>query len=219
MFLSRTLTYVQTGLSYDNVMENDMASAAVKRLTDDEVVELLSRYDWMIRWIARRAMGQYANADDMDDCVAEVQLQFFRAAQRFDASRGIKFSTYVYRLANIYAQKWKANVRARGMRLPATLRGTTVKMRSLMPTDDRDEYTLATKGPEIRDDLTSLWSQLRSILTDRQIAILRHYFVDGKNCRKIGKRYGCTRDNISLVIRTALARIKRSAPHLASYIH
>lgn len=216
MFLSRTLTYVQTGLSYDNLMENDMAA---KWLTDDEVVELLSRYDRMIRWIARRTMGQYANADDMDDCVSEVQLQFFRAARRFDPSRGIKFSTYVYRLAHICAQKWKMNVRARGMRLPGTLRGTAVKMQSLMPSDERNEYTLATKDPEIRDDLTSLWSQLRSILTDRQIAILRHYFVDGENCRKIGKRYGCTRTNVFLIIKTALARIKQSAPHLARYIY
>lgn len=56
--------------------------------------ELVDRYSYLVRCIARRIVGHYDYFSDMEDIVNEGLIALIDAVQRFDLSKNVKFETY-----------------------------------------------------------------------------------------------------------------------------
>lgn len=56
--------------------------------------ELVGRYGYLVRCIARRLVGHYDYFSDLEDLVNEGLIALIDAVQRFDLSKNVKFETY-----------------------------------------------------------------------------------------------------------------------------
>lgn len=56
--------------------------------------ELVSRYSYLVRCIARKLVGHYEYFSDMEDIVNEGLIALMDAVQKFDLSKKVKFETY-----------------------------------------------------------------------------------------------------------------------------
>lgn len=56
--------------------------------------ELVGRYSYLVRCIARRLVGRYDYFSDLEDIVNEGLIALIDAVQRFDLSKNVKFETY-----------------------------------------------------------------------------------------------------------------------------
>jgi len=185
-------------------------------LTRQQMDELLTQHEPMVWWIARRVMGADANPDDLEDCAAEVRLQFVRAAQQYDPTRGVQFGTYAFRLAHSYARRWKHYQRKRGVHVPVYLCGQGGP-RVIDLDAAGSECCLRTDQPTGNDTAT-IWAALARVLTAKQLKVLRMRYLDGMTLPTIAAQHGCSRANIQCLISTAFARVRRLAPGLVQYL-
>ena len=56
--------------------------------------ELVRRYSYLVRFIARKLVGHYEYFSDMEDIVNEGLIALMDAVQKFDLSKNVKFETY-----------------------------------------------------------------------------------------------------------------------------
>jgi RNA polymerase sigma factor for flagellar operon FliA len=56
--------------------------------------ELVCRYSFLVRCIARKIVGRYEHFSDMEDLVSEGLIALMDAVQKFDPSKNVKFETY-----------------------------------------------------------------------------------------------------------------------------
>jgi len=185
-------------------------------LTSQQVNELLTQYEPMTWWIARRVMGADASPDDLEDCAAEVRLQFVRAARRYDPTRGVQFGTYAYRLAHHYARRWKHYQRRRGVHVPPNLYGRGGP--SVVDLDAGSDECHSRVEQLTSNDAADIWGILARILTTKQLEVLRMRYLNGMTLPDIAARRGCSRANVHCVLTTAIARVRRFAPSLAQYL-
>ena len=189
------------------------------KLTRQQTDELIAQHEPLIWWIARRALGANASIDDIEDCAAEVRLQFVRAAQRYDPGRGIQFNTYVFRLAGYYASRWKYRQKRRGVHIPQRLgakRGPRV-----IDLESASLSCLSVRDGNIGkddDDKAAIWKTLARVLTSQQLDLLRMRYQDKLSFSTIAAKRGCTTSNVQHLISKILTRVKRLAPELSQYL-
>ena len=162
------------------------------------------------------AMAKRTRMTDVDfaDLVAEGNMALLRAIDKFDASRGFKFSTYACRAI------LKAFSRA-GVKLS--------KYRSMFPTDfdpklERSDY-LETKRAEhegaCADEIKQILHDNRADLTDIEQSVIKHRFaVDRQGSRptegptltleQVGRIIGVTKERVRQIQNKALEKIRHS---------
>ena len=148
------------------------------------------------------------------DLISEGNLALLRAIDKFDASRGFKFSTYACRAI------LKAFSRA-------GIAGT--KYRNLFPTDfdpalERSDYQKMRRD-EVKDECADQVKQIlrknRAELTDIEQAVIRHRFAIDRTGRRpadgrpltlveVGKIIGLTKERVRQIQKLALDKIRRS---------
>jgi RNA polymerase sigma factor (sigma-70 family) len=170
----------------------------------------------MVWWIARRVMGTDANPDDLEDCAAEVRLQFVRAARRYDPTRGVRFSTYVFRLAHSYAFLWKHRQRGRGVYVPQYLGGQGGPR--VIDLDAADSGCCLRTDQPAGNDTVAIWAALARVLTTKQLEVLRMRYLNGMTLHAIAAQRGCSKANIQCLVSAAFARVRRLAPGLVQYL-
>jgi RNA polymerase sigma factor (sigma-70 family) len=190
------------------------------KLTRQQIEELLAQHEPMIWWIARRTLGKNANIDDIEDCAAEVRLQFVRAAQRYDPGRGVQFNTYVYRLAIYHASRWKQRQKRRGVHVPRRL-GAICGPRVINLEASKLRNCLSVNDNNIgknNEEKTAIWKILAQVLSSQQLELLRMRYQDRMFFSTIATKKGCTASNIQHLTSKILARVRRLAPELAQHL-
>lgn len=129
------------------------------------------------------------NDDEYEDWVQEAMIHMARLAERFDPSRHLRFSTYVYlslmrRLSQLKGKR--VAVQGREQRTP-------------------ERWLLEGDSPHVLDELAA--KELRELLdanvaglTERELLVLRHRFgfhTGGKETlNSVSKVLGCTRERV-----------------------
>jgi RNA polymerase sigma factor (sigma-70 family) len=185
-------------------------------LTRQQMDELLTQHEPMAWWIARRVMGADACPDDLEDCAAEVRLQFVRSARQYDPTRGARFGTYAFRLAHHYARRWKHRQRKRGVHVPVHLNGRGGPR--VIDLDAAGSGCCLRTAQSAGNDTATIWAALARVLTTKQLEVLRMRYLGGMTLRAIADQHGCSRANIQCLISAALDRARRLAPGLAQYL-
>ncbi len=162
------------------------------------------------------AMAKRKRVSEVDwaDLISEGNMALLRAADKFDVSRGFKFSTYACRAI------LKAFSRA-------GIAGT--KYRNLFPTDfdpalERSDYQKMRRD-EVKDECADQVKQIlrknRAELTDIEQAVIRHRFAIDRTGRRpadgrpltlveVGKIIGLTKERVRQIQKLALDKIRRS---------
>jgi RNA polymerase sigma factor (sigma-70 family) len=159
-------------------------------------------------------MAKRAKLNDMDfaDLVSEGNMALLRAIDKFDVSRGFKFSTYACRAI------LKAFSRS-GI--------TLTKYRQLFPTDfdpklersDYKEKQRAEHEGDCVDEVREIFTQNRAALTDIERSVIEHRFALGPpqpsdphsspmTLAQVGKIVGVTKERVRQIQNKAFIKIK-----------
>lgn len=161
------------------------------------------------------AMAKRARLNEMDfaDLVSEGNMALLRAADKFDASRGFKFSTYACRAI------LKAFSRA-GMKM--------TRHRQMFPTDfdptmERSNFMEVKREvheDDCADEVRDIVLDNRADLTDIEQEVIEHRFAIGPEGTKkqarpmtleqVGKIIGVTKERVRQIQNKALAKIRAS---------
>ena len=189
-------------------------------MTHEQIDGLLVQHERLIWWITKRTMGRYAQRHDLEDCAAEVRLQFLRAAHRFDPTRGVSFAVYAYRWAVAVARRWKRSQRRHGVHIPQYLGGQRgpriIGLDALGHGNPLPDYR--PMDPTPGDHPTTVWTVAARVLSSKQLELLRMRYHDGLSISAIAVQRGCSRMHVYRCLDLAFDRIRRLAPELAHYL-
>lgn len=170
------------------------ASETIRR----EIVEANLR---LVVSIARRHVGWSTN---FFETVSDGNMSLMRAVEKFDYSRGFKFSTYAsWAIMKNYART-----------IPAA---QSRKSRFITGQDEMLEAAAdhrATNAPDVeRERLAELLKASMGELTDREQTIVTSHFglfgaVETATLEQLGDRFGVTKERIRQIERRAIGKIK-----------
>ena len=203
----------------------DKLKAARGGFKADEALELLhwhGRAEVLRDQIAQTnlalvlAMAKRTRMNDVDfgDLVSEGNMALLRAIDKFDASRGFKFSTYACRAI------LKAFSRA-GVKLS--------KYRGMFPTDfdpklERSDYQESQRSEieyNCADEIKHIITENRAELTDIEQEVIEHRFAIGRQrtrepagipmtLEQVGRIIGVTKERVRQIQNKALEKIRLS---------
>ena len=161
-----------------------------------------------VRLVVRIARQHTGPHESFADAVSEGNLAMMRAVERFDYTRGFRFSTYA---------SW-----AIMKRLASTLPAEALQRRHFTPVDN-DVLTanadLKTLGPEQtadREGLRLAMADLLEQLPEREKAVLIEHFglggATGSTLEQIGQRWGLSKERVRQIKASALTRLKGLMP-------
>src|SRR5690606_26211366 len=160
------------------------------------------------------AMAKRTRMGDLDfaDLVSEGNMALLRAVDKFDASRGFKFSTYACRAI---------------LKAFSRLGVKHSKYRQLFPTDfdpklEKSDY-MERKREEHEDDcvdeIRKIIRENRAELTDIEQEVIEHRFALGQKeqpdatpmtLEQVGKIIGVTKERVRQIQNKALQKIRQS---------
>jgi RNA polymerase sigma factor (sigma-70 family) len=160
--------------------------------------------------IARRHVGA---GPDFFEVISDGNLSLMRAVERFDYSRGVRFSTYAsWAIMKNYARSIPQEAYYhRRFRTDAEL------------ALDLAAERLASEPPGagLREGLVELLDKVLGALTDREQTVLRSHYGLGAaesplTLEQIGHKLGVSKERVRQIERAALAKLRSAAGHLAS---
>lgn len=157
--------------------------------------------------MAKRTKLSYV---DFADLISEGNMALLRSIDKFDASRGFKFSTYACRAI------LKSFSRA-GMKLS--------KYRNMFPVDfdpklERSNYSQEKRARheyDCADEVRLILDDNRADLSDLEQDIIEHRFAIGSNktknsvpmtLKQVGKEVGLTKERVRQIQKKAMAKIR-----------
>ena len=159
---------------------------------------LIERHLPLVRSIA----GRYAGAEPLDDLAQVGAIGLIKAADRFDAARGIAFGAYA---APFIAGEIRHHLRDRcaPVRVPRRLQEQGVRVTAV----ELDEANGRHADPMVAArDRVALGTALRSLHpNERRIVQLR--FVEDLSQAQIARRIGLSQVHVSRLLRGALLRL------------
>ena len=183
-----------------------------------EVQELLDLYDAQLEARSRivtcnmglvLAMAKRVNSSELEftDLISEGSMALLRATEKFDCSRGWKFSTYACRaILKAFSRVAKQNYRYRS-RFPAQLDTTMLK-------DDSLDQKRAQVYDDLLDDLKDIMDQNLAELSDMERSIVDMRFSLSDRDRKpltlkqVGDLLGLTKERIRQIQKKALGKLR-----------
>ncbi len=193
----------------------------LKRQAGWERVDLEELLDWYQKQLEFRskivtanmglvlAMSRRINSTDLEftDLISEGSMALLRATEKFDCSRGWKFSTYACRaILKAFSRVAKQNYRYR-TRFPAQLDTAMMKDDSLEQKREEDFYDLV-------DDVRDIMEHNLADLTDieKSIVEMRFSLVDRDKkpltLKQVGEVLGLTKERIRQIQKKALTKIR-----------
>jgi RNA polymerase primary sigma factor len=154
--------------------------------------------------IARRHVGPSRNGPEFLEIVSDGNLSLMRAVEKFDYSRGYKFSTYAsWAIMRNYARTIPESLYRTGRQVT----GNEELLDGVADTREPERDSIEVEG--IRRTLERCLAQL----TDRERAIVvRHFGLkgegQGETLDQIGKGYGVTKERIRQIERSAIKRLR-----------
>jgi len=97
--------------------EDDALLALLRKQPEQGLDIALQRYGNTVRWIAMKILGHDGQAD-VEECVSDVFVRLWQSAARFDSSRGVPLSSWVYGIARHTALDYKRRQQRQGQSLP-----------------------------------------------------------------------------------------------------
>lgn len=195
--------------------------------------ELIHIHGGLVEHFARRAWAsckQGTGGFGIDDLRQEARLGLVRAIQKFDPSRGVKFSTYAAywirskigrcisnQLTVIHVPVWARHDSAsqRKHKLRTSIREAVEA--AAMPTIDVDELPISaalTDDSEQRNQLRTIRRAIKHLamqgaLTPRDVEIvMRRYTSPGETLLEVGKSMNLTRERVRQLEEMVLAIIR-----------
>jgi RNA polymerase sigma-B factor len=160
---------------------------------------LIERHLPLVRSIARRYEGE----EPLDDLAQVGAIGLIKAADRFDAARGIPFAAYA---APFVAGEIRHHLRDRAapVRVPRRLQAEGVRVTAV----ELDQADGPHSDPMVEArDRVALGSALRSLHpNERRVVQLR--FVEDLSQAQIARRIGHSQVHVSRTLRTALLRLQ-----------
>jgi len=159
------------------------------------------------------AMAKNANIERVEhsELVSEGSLALLRAIEKFDASRGNKFSTYACRSILKAFNRLSAKTGSYYYRFPSGLEFDSQ--------DDNDDYSVEQESNrhEVADvhELTRVLAENRANLSVRELSIIetrygigRNRGRGGKTLAQMGKASGITRERIRQIEKRAILKLR-----------
>jgi RNA polymerase sigma-B factor len=159
---------------------------------------LIERHLPLVRSIARR----FAGAEPLDDLAQVGAIGLIKAADRFDAARGVAFSAYA---APFIAGEIRHHLRDRcaPVRVPRHLQAQGVRVTAV----ELEQAEASQTDPMVQaQDRIALGAALRSLgSSEREVVQLR--FMEDLSQAQIARRIGRSQVHVSRTLRAALLRL------------
>lgn len=164
---------------------------------------LVERYVPLAKKMAYQKKSVLPNFIDVEDLESAAFMGLVEAANRFDESRGVAFSTFAYPRIFGAIHDW---LREQGW----GKRGEPLKVVSLDSTenpsgDGQLKDTIEAKSEENYEEMLEVVS---NNLDEQAKDVLRYYFVDEFSMKEIGEKFGVSESRISQLIKGYKERIK-----------
>ena len=159
---------------------------------------LIERHLPLVRAIARR----YAGAEPLDDLAQVGAIGLIKAADRFDAARGVAFGAFA---APFVAGEIRHHLRDRcaPVRVPRRLQAEGIRVTAV----ELDQADTIHADPMVQaQDRVALGAALRSLAPyERRVVLLR--FMEDLSQAQIARRIGRSQVHVSRTLRSALLRL------------
>lgn len=169
----------------------------------------------LIIWVRRYARGAPHLFDDM---LSECRLAVTQAVTRYDAERGMKFSSYaMFFVRNVCfevvrSQRWTINLPI--VRNPDKAKKYGGKLRTqstMLVAQDGEEYEMTIPSWDPSPDFLEqerLRVLYRTVLTDRERDIIESRMYREQTLEEIGARYGISRERIRQLEEKAFLKLR-----------
>jgi RNA polymerase primary sigma factor len=204
----------------------------MERMSNEEMVkayqdgdrEMLTRLLEANEFALQKIVGRYRlQNSDWHDAMQEARLCLMKAAQKFDCSRGLKFSTYFFTAVTHWTRRWHQSSRL--VHIPHHRFGFTHGRGSIksLPTcilltfDNSSWSRLVDNGrPEDRLVVVEEQAEEERVfhirwrrLSKKEQAVIRGR-LDGKTLMSIGKEFGVSKERIRQIEAAAIEKLTRS---------
>ena len=170
--------------------------ALIRKNTEKGMSVLIDRYTPLVFTIVRNNISPYCSAQDIEETVSDVFVEFYKSLDRFDFKRGT-LSAFISTLA-----KRKAYDTLRKKRLVNTV-----------STDDENEFIEIPSGVDIEYDYEKkeLAKRLIEVINslgepDSTIVYRKYYLFE--NSAEIARFTGLSEDNVRQRLSRSLRKIK-----------
>lgn len=210
----------------DQIIDNAKERSAGLSIAD--VRDLLKWHDAALGWghqIARLNLGlvlamakrSYYRHLDFSDLVSEGNMALLRAIDKFDVSKGFKFSTYACRAILKSFSKLNAKELRYEQRFPAVF---DPKMQRSNYTEEQRRVSHEERAQDAKEILIKNTANLTRV----ESSVLKHRFALGVHLKNadharpltldaVGKIIGVTKERVRQIQNKALAKIRRCMIH------
>lgn len=187
-----------------------------KRIQDGDKNAISELVEANLQFVVKTAKQFIGNGVSLEDLISEGNLALYRAAEKFDYTKGKKFITYAVWWIKSYMQEAVKSYRNKGLEV-------SIDDRFNFDTGDDESYC---EGGEsinaaYEEKVTDIQSrgmavdELLSCLQERENKILSLYFgLHGekqKNLKEISKEMGMSSERVRQIVKTSIVKLKANA--------
>lgn len=152
---------------------------------------------------------------EKEDLLSLGYEALYNACQKYDESRGIKFTTFACRCITNIILKMLNRERYFNIKYKLNNGNNSIISMEELYYDDNDNTRLVnykiTNDFDFEEQCTDkvILKQGFSVLDDREKNMVIMYYFQGISQGKIGKMYNCSQNNVSLVIKSAIKKMRK----------
>lgn len=146
---------------------------------------------------------------DKEDITQLCYLGLVKASKAFDASRGFEFSTCAYKFMLTEVRTFARDTRwIKGSSSVSAYETPLYLNNNIHGKESKYIDFLEYKDSEF--DLVEIRCVLESVLSQREIDMVTKVYFEGMTRKEIAIQQNCTPQNISILLKRALAKVKNS---------
>jgi RNA polymerase sporulation-specific sigma factor len=167
-----------------------------------------------LRLVAHIIKKYYSNLNDQDDLVSIGTIGLIKAVNTFDASKGIRLSSYAARCIEneilMFFRNGKKTAQDVSMNEPIDTdkEGNALTLMDVMSTEDSivDELDLKIKSEQLRKYIVEVLTPRERLIIELRYGLLGHTPLTQ---REVAVRLNISRSYVSRIEKKALARLKK----------